>query len=100
NRDAQTVYAVAQQNFKQIGIDATPTQSAGGDAQGDALFSGVAGSSVPVSPLISWTNRWHSRQIANAANRFAGTNLEGYSNPTTDQAIVSLERALRPADQL
>ncbi|MEA2640981.1 MAG: hypothetical protein QOF51_2375, partial [Chloroflexota bacterium] len=57
-------------------------------------------SSIPVTPLISWSNRWHSRQISGPANRYAGTNLEGYSSAVTDQAIVNLERALRRDDQL
>jgi ABC-type transport system substrate-binding protein len=91
---------VQQQVFRTIGIDVDVTVVGAPDPQADAEYPGLTTSSIPVSPIISWSNRWHSRQIAGPNNRYAGTNYEGYGDPVTDQAIVSLERALRREDQL
>jgi peptide/nickel transport system substrate-binding protein len=99
--EGPALFTVAQQGYKQIGIDLVSVAVAGAtDPQAEAQFSAISISSIPVTPLISWSNRWHSRQISGPANRYAGTNLEGYSSAVTDQAIVNLERALRRDDQL
>jgi peptide/nickel transport system substrate-binding protein len=95
-----SVAAIQQQNYKRIGIDAQIMTAGAPDAQAEAEYPGVNISSIPVSPIISWSNRWHTRQVSGPNNRYAGTNFGGYSNPATDQAIVSLERALRREDQL
>jgi peptide/nickel transport system substrate-binding protein len=96
----QTVVTVQQQVYKTMGIEIDVSIVGAPDPQADAEYPGLTTSSIPVSPIISWSNRWHTRQIAGPNNRYAGTNYEGYSNPATDQAIVSLERALRREDQL
>jgi peptide/nickel transport system substrate-binding protein len=96
----QTLATIQQQNYRRIGIDAQVSVAGAPDPQADAEFPGLNISSIPVAPIISWSNRWHTRQVAGPNNRYAGTNFEGYSNPVTDQAIVSLERALRREDQL
>lgn len=54
----------------------------------------------PRAVQISWGQYYHSRNIASPANRWAGPNRPGYSNPRVDALLDQLSTTLDPRQQI
>jgi peptide/nickel transport system substrate-binding protein len=91
--DAEAMFPVMQQQYKQVGIDiALQIVQGGRAAQVD--FSALSWSGLPVNSN-SFAPSFHSAQIPSRENRFSGSNDGGYVNPAFDRVADTLDRAVR-----
>jgi len=77
---------VLADQWKAIGIEPTVTiipPALIGDREYLATWPGISTSRLETNDTVN-TRRLHSRDIAGPANRWAGRNLAGYSNPRAD----------------
>jgi peptide/nickel transport system substrate-binding protein len=94
------VFALMQQDYRQVGIDLVWVDVSGTQAGIDyAHYPGLLLSGLPINHP-NFGARWHSRTIARPENRFTGSNSGGYSNPVVDRLLDDLDRAIQLPDQL
>jgi peptide/nickel transport system substrate-binding protein len=94
--------AIIRDNWKPLGIETIiePIPAArAGDRQYEATVPGFS-LTGNLAPRGFWTSRTDSRIIASDADRWAGGNKAGYSNPRVDQLIDALKATIEPAKQI
>jgi len=94
--------AIIRDNWKPLGIETIiePIPAArAGDRQYEATVPGFS-LTGNLGPRGFWTSRTDSRIIASEADRWAGGNKAGYSNPRVDQLIDALKATIEPARQV
>ena len=94
--------AIIRDNWKPLGIETIiePIPAArAGDRQYEATVPGFS-LTGNLGPRGFWTSRTDSRIIASEADRWAGGNKAGYSNPRVDQLIDALKATIEPSTQI
>lgn len=98
--DAETLYPILQQNYRQVGIETSVVRLAGPEnLQAHAIFPGFVTSGISATiPAI--TSRFLGSVIASAQNRYTGTNAHGYQNPEVDAMLATIDRSVRPDERV
>jgi len=97
--DSKTLYPVLQQQYRQVGIDLQYFEVVTANTPEDtALYPGVWFTSQ-VADNNMLLNRFHTRQIAGAANRFVGQNRGGYSSAASDRLIDAIDTSFTADDR-
>lgn len=94
------VFALMQQDYRQIGIDLVWVDVSGTQAGIDyAHYPGILLSGLPINHS-NFGARWHTRTISRPETRFSGANSGGYSSSLVDRLLDDLDRSIRLEDQL
>jgi peptide/nickel transport system substrate-binding protein len=93
-----TVLALMQQDYRQLGIELQATPIVGGNPADQAIYPGLLMTGVPANTK-NFSARWLTRNIATERNRWSTTNRSGYSNAELDRLSDELDRTIREADQ-
>ena len=99
--EAEKEMAIIADFWKAIGAQTTlnPRPRSVTDLETVAKFPGAL-MNGPRAVQISWGQYYHSRNIASPANRWAGPNRPGYSNPRVDALLDQLTATLDPRQQI
>ena len=93
------VFPILEQQYRVVGITLTLQHYVPANIQEQVTYPGLLSIGLPTNNL-TFAQRWHSRSIAGPQTRYAGANVMGYAEPTTDAAIDRLLMAVRREDQL
>ena len=99
-RNRELVQQVIQQNWAEVGVEATirnePARVFFGETVRRRLFTGMAMFAWISAPESAPFTTLHSSQIPTEENGWSGQNAAGYSNPRVDELIDAIEVELDP----
>lgn len=91
--DSKALFPVLQQQYRAVGVDLQYFEVVTADTPVDtAIYPGLWFTSA-IADSNTLLNRFNSRQIATAQNRYTAGNRNGYASPASDRIIDAIERA-------